>query len=218
MRILVLGASGYTGKFIKEYLTGKADAVYGTYRTKKEEHENDSSMFQFDVEQADSLQDILMQTNPEVIVSCLRGDFVQQLEAHKAVISYLRQIPHGRLVFLSTSNVFDNDLTQIHRECDAPNAGSDYGKYKAECEKIILSELGENAIILRPSFIMGKNCRRSEQLLTCMKEGLPVPTYENIEFNYTPIMQVAEWLWNIERKNHIRLSFLIEKKYRIPCK
>lgn len=197
MRILVLGASGYTGKFLKEYLTDKADAVYGTYRTKKKEYENDSFMFQFDVEQEDSLQDILMQTNPEVIVSCLRGDFVQQLEVHKAVISYLQQIPYGKLVFLSTSNVFDNDLTQIHREADAPNAGSDYGKYKAECEKLVLRELGDRAIVLRPSFIMGKNCRRSEQVLACMKAGLSVPTYENIEFNYTPVIQVAEWLWYI---------------------
>ena len=201
MRILILGASGYTGKFIKEYLTGKADAVYGTYRTQKEEYENDPSMFLYDVEKEDGLHHILMQTNPEVIVSCLRGDFVQQLEAHKVMISYLRQIPHGKLVFLSTSNVFDNDLIKIHSECDVPDAESDYGKYKAECEKLVLSELGEKAIILRPSFIMGKNCRRSEQLLTCIKKGRPVPTYENIEFNYTPVIQIAEWLWYILEHN-----------------
>lgn len=93
--------------------------------------------------------------------------------------------------------MYDKELSKVHTESDTPNAMSEYGKYKAECEKIILNGLGENAIILRPSFIMGRNCRRSEALLRTVESGEVLDIAGNIEFNYTPVIQIAECLWYI---------------------
>lgn len=197
MRILILGASGYTGGFLKDFLMRKPACVYGTYRTEREEYQNDSTMLHFDVEQPERIHEILERIKPDVVVSCLRGDFTKQMEVHKIVVSYLKKVTYGKLVYLSTSNVFDNDLTAVHTENDAVNAASDYGKYKAECEKIILNSLEDKAVVLRPSFILGKNCRRTRPVLEGVRAGIPVQTYENISFNYTPVIQIAEWLWYI---------------------
>ena len=201
MRILILGASGYTGSFLKNFFADKANEVYGTYRTQRDAYQNDSSMFHFDMEQVDEIYEILAKTKPNVIISCLRGDFNKQMEVHKIVISYFRKMMYGKFVFLSTSNVFDNDLTVVHTENDITNAHSDYGKYKAECEKIILDSLGDQAIVLRTSFILGKNCRRSRQVLEYARKKILIPSYENIYFNYTPVIQIAEWLWYILKNN-----------------
>lgn len=91
-----------TGRFLKNYFADKVDDVYGTYHTAKDEYENDLSMLYFDVEHMSGIQDILGNLKPDVVVSCLRGDFEKQLQVHRYIISYLQQVMHGKLVFLST--------------------------------------------------------------------------------------------------------------------
>jgi dTDP-4-dehydrorhamnose reductase len=53
------------------------------------------------------------------------------------------------MIFCSSTNVFDASTDSPHFEEDPPNAVSDYGKYKAECESVVTQILQEKLTIVR---------------------------------------------------------------------
>lgn len=193
MKILILGASGYAGSCIKIVLSKKFEGVLGTYHTYNEKYLNDSSMLLFDAENPERLQDILFNVKPKIVISCLIGDFEKLIAVHKAVADYLQE-SRGKLIFLSSSNVFDGELDRPHYESDIPKAESDYGKFKIRCEEVIKETLGKNGIILRLPQIYGKNCPRVLELQQSVKKHQSIQTLKNIYVNYTTNQQIAEWI------------------------
>lgn len=191
MRILILGASGYIGNAIKQSLANMYE-VYGTYRTGGKS--DDSSMYLYEVGNEELLRDILVEVEPDIVISCLRGDFGKQLKAHEFVAKYLQEKNKGQMIFLSSANVFDGDLEQPHFEEDIPEAESEYGKYKIECEKMLQSILGSRVIIIRIPEVWGRNCPRIKRLHCCIKEKIEMDTYENLYVNYTTDRQISEWI------------------------
>ena len=124
-RVLILGASGLVGKALIEELEGNYD-IYGTY------HSNGSSsdkLFRLDMDHMESISSILEELEPGIVISCMRGDFEQQINLHILVANYLRK-NGGRLYYCSTANVFDGDVSRPHYEDDETNAESDYGNFK----------------------------------------------------------------------------------------
>ena len=112
----------------------------------------------------EALQSVLDAAKPEVVISCLRGDFAQQLEVHRFLADYLRERPGTRLVYLSTANVFDALNETPHIETDPPQAQSEYGCFKIACEQMLTERLGEQLLILRLPIVWGKNCPRLQIL------------------------------------------------------
>lgn len=112
MKILVLGASGYAGACIKKVLKKGFESVLGTYRTWKEEYRADSTMLQLELGGARRLREVLNQCRPNVVISCVTGDFFQQMEAHKLVAEYLAAQGEGKLIYLSTANIGTRDLRE----------------------------------------------------------------------------------------------------------
>lgn len=200
MKILILGASGYTGGCIKETLSNSFKDVLGTYRTEKLDYLQDTSMIQYELENKEKLVEILEQYNPDVVISCLRGSFKEQIKVHKIVVQFLKE-NHGKIVYLSSANVFDGVLQKAHYEEETPKADTEYGAFKIECETLILRELGENAIIIRPPEIWGENCPRLVNILEKRKTNTPIQTYENLYINYSTNVQIAEWIVYILKHN-----------------
>lgn len=194
MNILVLGGSGYIGSKVREVLLTDHEVVYGTYCNKRQEDENDSDMFQFELGNDENLIQLLERTKPDLIISSLRGEFSLQLHAHEIIADFLSNQPNHRMIYISTANVYDGALEQPHVETDLPKADSEYGKFKIDCEELLLSRLKENLIIIRIPQVWGKNCPRILQLIHDMKEHLPIQTYENLYLNYTTDQQIAEWI------------------------
>jgi len=79
---------------------------------------------------------------PEIVISCLRGNYDEQLILHTEISKYLKK-SNGRLYFCSTTNVFDNDLSKPHYEDNMPSSCTEYGQFKIECEKRIIDILNE---------------------------------------------------------------------------
>ena len=127
MRILILGASGLAGSAIRRELKGKYETVLGTWRTKAHAPDGDPGMIRWSLEEPGRLAELLRATEPDVVVSCLRGDFGMQEEAHRIAADFLAGKPGGRMLFLSSANAFDADQTRPHFEGDRPVAQSDYG-------------------------------------------------------------------------------------------
>lgn len=201
MRILIFGASGYAGSFIKQILEMRSHFVIGTYKTYRPQFSYDSHMVQYNLEDQKGLGQLLNNINPDIIISCLNGDFKEQLKAHEIMLNFLKEGNNKKIIFLSTSNVFDGSLEQVHYESDIPKAASDYGKFKIQCENIIKDVMKNQGIIIRIPEIWGKNCPRLQQIKKCIQTKKPILTYKNIFVNYTTNEQIAQWIDYIIENN-----------------
>lgn len=188
MKILVLGASGLAGSAILRALQAEGHSVSGTSRTA-----SDPTLLPFDSEEPQAIVPLLERVRPDVVVSCLRGDFARQLESHRLLAQFLYQ-HHGKLIYLSTSNVFDGDLSRPHYEGDPPCSGSTYGQFKIACETLLQARLGADLVILRPPEIWGLDCPRLHALTRRLRAGSPLQTCENLSVNYAVDTQIAQWI------------------------
>ncbi len=199
-KVLVLGGSGLVGNaIINEMSKYKEFQIYTTFFESRMPLSQDRS-FKLNIENVDNIDEILNALDPQIIISCLRGDFNKQLVLHKKIAEYLAE-NGGRLYFLSTANVFDNDLSRPHYEDDLPNACTDYGRYKIECEKTIVEILNDNACILRLPQVWGKDSPRMKHILKLLKNNEKVVVYPKLFYNTISDTMVAEKITYIIKHN-----------------
>ena len=190
-KLLILGASGLIGKALIEECKDDFD-VYGTYFSTTSKLPDDKQ-YQLELQQLDKLKEIVRSIKPDIIVSCLRGDFDQQLEFHKQLALEIQSC-QTNLYFLSTANVFDGDFSRIHTEIDMPNANSDYGKYKIECEKTLTQILDERVSMIRIPAIWGKESPRMRLIKESIEKNQVIDVFSNLECNNLLDTQLAKQL------------------------
>lgn len=188
-KILILGASSLVGKALINEFTKDFD-LYGTYFSSSTSLPNDKQ-FQLDVQQMDTLKEIIGTVNPDTVISCLRGDFHQQLKLHNELAVELRN-KNSRVYYISTTNVFDGDLSRSHVETDAPIAESDYGKFKMECENMLRGILDERVIIVRIPAIWGKDSPRLKLIKESIKDNKVINVYSNLVCNNLSDVHLAK--------------------------
>lgn len=199
-KVLILGGSGLVGTAaINEMSKHSHYEVYSTYLHNPALLNQDRN-FKLDIKEPDCLDNILSISEPNIIVSCLRGDFDKQLAAHVKAAEYLKQ-NGGSLYFFSTTNVFDNDLSRPHYEDDLPNSQTDYGQYKLECEKRIVDILGESACILRLPQVWGKNSQRLKGLFNSINNNEEITVYPKLFHNTNTDVMIARQLCYIIENN-----------------
>jgi dTDP-4-dehydrorhamnose reductase len=199
-KILILGGSGLVGRAVyHEFKANKNYELYTTYFSNPIDMENS---FKMDIGDTENFIDLLDSVKPDIVISCLRGDFLQQLKLHIVTAEYLRE-NNGLLYFCSTTNVFDNDLSRSHFEDDTPDSQTDYGQYKAECEKRLTEILQNNAIILRLPQIWGRNCPRLDKLLHSLDNNENITVYPKLFLNTITDEMIAG-----------KMSYIIEHNMR----
>jgi dTDP-4-dehydrorhamnose reductase len=151
---------------------------------------NQDKNFKLSIEDPDNITGILNTLKPNIIVSCLRGDFNKQLKIHMKIADYLKK-NGGSLYFFSTKNVFDNDFSRPHYEDDMPNSQTGYGQYKIEREKKIIEVLHDNVCILRLPQVWGKNSPRMSELLNSLKNNKDVIVYPKLFININTDVMIA---------------------------
>lgn len=191
-RILILGASGTVGKKLMEYFSGDdAFAVTGTYCSNKTADPR-NPMLRFSAERPQDICTILEDVKPDVVISALRGDFEKQLMVHEQAARYLAN-SDGRLVYLSTLNVFDGDLSRPHYESDVRISNSDYGNFKIQCEDLLLGILKEKVAVLRIPFVWGKDSPRLREVIKGCQTG-QLSVYEDFFSNHVSDLQIAQFI------------------------
>lgn len=199
-KILILGGSGLVGTaVINEMNKYNQFDVYSTYFQNSMLLNEDKS-FKLNIQDEDNISSILNILKPQIIISCLRGDFNKQLILHEKTADYLSK-NGGRLFFFSTTNVFDNDLSKPHYEDDLPDSQSDYGQYKIECEKEISEILHDNACILRIPQVWGKSSPRMKELLNSLRSNKDVIVYPKLYHNTNTDVMIARQLCYIINNN-----------------
>ncbi|WP_144554960.1 sugar nucleotide-binding protein [Bacillus sp. X1(2014)] len=190
-KVLILGASGLVGSALLNEFKDEFD-LYGTYSTSLTSLP-DEKQFQLGVHQIDKLKEIIQSIKPEIVISCLRGDFDQQLMFHKELALEIKHT-RSRVYYFSTTNVFDGDLLKPHTESDKPMAESDYGNFKITCENILKEILDERVMIIRIPAIWGKNSPRFKLIKESIKNNKVIDVYNNLVCNNLLDVQLAKQL------------------------
>lgn len=190
-RVLILGASGLVGRALLNEFKDGFD-LYGTYSTSLTSLP-DEKQFQLEIQQIDKLKEIIRSIKPDIVISCLRGDFDPQLKFHKELALEL-QHTSSRVYYFSTTNVFDGDFSRPHTETDLPIAESDYGRFKIACENILKEILNERVMIIRIPAIWGKNSPRLNLIKESIENNKVMDVYSNLVCNNLLDVQLAKQL------------------------
>lgn len=124
----------------------------------------------------DKLLEILAYENPEIVIPSIRGDYQSQLNFHKTLADWLSG-KQKRLLYISTANVFDGDLSKPWTEHDPPMPESDYGSFKRDCETMLGNILENQLIFFRLAAVWSADCPRVQQLKRHSQTKEPYYTY-----------------------------------------
>ncbi len=120
----------------------------------------------------------------------MRGDFDKQLDLHKKLCLQVKA-SRPYFFYISTANVFDQDMSVAHTESDAPSAASEYGKFKMACEDLVNDHLDHVAIVRLP-MVFGQSCRRVKELVESASKEEALPIFPGLKLNITTNEMIAD--------------------------
>ncbi len=194
-KILIFGVTGLVGKALVNEFKSDFD-IYGTSRN--EITSTNYSNLKFDLEY-DPVETLLNTVKPDMIISCIRGDFEKQLLLHEALVAYCKRNSR-KLIFFSTANVFDGSVESVKNENDPLCSVSDYGRFKIECENLIRKNLDEKYVIVRLPMVMGAVSPRVNALRNAIKSNEKITTYDNLIMSVITDVEITKQLrWILEK-------------------
>ena len=164
MRVLVIGASGFIGRYLARRLTGTGGhEVLGTFRSRPPAREG-GSWHRVELTNLAELERVFRVSQPNVVVHLAAVADVGAAErqpgwaravnvAATGTIARLCRAQGARLVFVSTEYVFDGQRG-FYRENETPNPTTHYGRTKREAEQQA-AELASQWSILRTIIVYG---------------------------------------------------------------
>ena len=186
--ILILGGSGFIGYSLYKELSPFFN-TFGTFNSninfKKNKH-----FFKYDIEKND-IEKLLTKLKPGIIISSLRGPFENQIILHNLLINYSKKF-NFKLIFLSSSNVFDSFHNYPSYEYDKTLSESKYGIFKIKIENAILRMKNKNFVIARLPMIFGLNCPRIKEMKDKMLEKKPFEVFPNSIINVNSILKLCQ--------------------------
>ena len=185
-KVLLIGGNSLVGKSIVSGLGDNYQIIptAGHYVPK--------NGHQLMIEEPNKLVEILAQENPEIVISSIRGNYQSQMSFHKALADWLA-VKKKRLLYISTANVFDGNLSKPWTEHDLPIPESDYGSFKRDCETMLGKVLENQLIIFRLAAVWSTDCPRVQQLKLYSRNKEPYRTYPNYRVNVTPAKQIGNY-------------------------
>lgn len=203
MKILVIGISGMLGNAVfRRFSANKDYEVYGTLRsidalTAFEKNLRDNIILDIDVENVDSLIELLSRLKPNVVINCvgLVKQLAQSADPLYAIpmnsifphrLAKILSLVGGRLIHVSTDCVFSG-RKGMYRESDTPDATDIYGRTK------LLGEVDyPNAITLRTS-IIGHEIKGNRSLINWfLSQTGQVKGYSKAIFSGLPTVVLAD--------------------------
>lgn len=185
-KVLLLGSTGLVGRAIREALGGDYEIIPAAGHRKPE------GGYCLPAEEPERLLETLRQEKPEIVISTIRGDYRAQLAFHEVLADWMEG-EEKRLLYLSTANVFDGDLSRPWTEADEPRPESDYGVFKRDCEEMLRKKLGAQLIIFRLCTVWAPDCPRIRLLADHARNGKPHHTWLGDQVNITLARQVGDY-------------------------
>ena len=186
--ILILGGSGFIGYSLYKELN-PFFKTFGTYYSNNKFKKN-KHFFKYNLEKND-LEKLVTKIKPKIIISSLRGPFESQIILHNLLINYSKKF-NFKLIFLSSSNVFDSFHNYPSYEYDKTLSESKYGVFKIKIENAILRMETKNYVIARLPMIFGVNCPRIKEMKNKIQEKKPFEVFPNSIINVNSILKLCQ--------------------------
>ncbi len=197
-RIVILGASGFIGNAIYKELCSYFK-TFGSYNTPTHFFKENHQFFHYNHEQ-DDIYEILQALKPNVIISSLRGNFATQVLAHQHIIEYVKN-HKCKIIYLSSSNVFDSYSKYPSYENDKTLSESVYGRFKIKIENTIMRLPKRKWTILRIPMVFGSKSPRVEGLKQSIKLKEPIEVFPNLIVNVTTYDKLTQQIHYIINRN-----------------
>ena len=196
---MILGGSGFIGNSLYKELYPYFD-THATYLTDNAFFARNQKFHQFDVER-ESINILLDNLRPTVIISALRGNFDAQVHAHFEIIEYLLKHKNTKLIFLSSANVFDAFTNYPSYEYDKTLSQSVYGRFKIKIENALLRLPNNKYVIARLPMVFGANSPRINEIRRQLKENEAIEVFSNVVVNATSEAKLTQQLHYIINRN-----------------
>ena len=163
MRALVIGGSGFIGRYVSQRLAASGHTVFSTYNSRPPADDG-ASWRQVEITDPAALDTLFALAQPDAVVHLAAmadvGTAERNPEAATAVnvtatetIARLSERHSSRLLFVSTEYVFDG-RSGPYAEVDTPAPTTQYGRTKYQAEQGV-ARLVSNWAILRTSIVYG---------------------------------------------------------------
>ena len=197
-KILILGGSGFIGNALYKELNSYYD-TYATYKTPKTIFDNNKKFYLFDYE-LNAIKVLLDTIKPSIIISSVRGNFNSQIQLHLDIINWILKKP-CKLIFLSSSNVFDNFSNYPSYEYDKTFSESVYGRFKIKIENALLRIPNKKYALLRIPMIYGHGSVTIKEMKLHHRLKAPIEVFPNVIINATTISRVTQQIHYIINRN-----------------
>ncbi|WP_233357646.1 sugar nucleotide-binding protein [Haloflavibacter putidus] len=193
-----MGGSGFLGNAVYKELSGYFN-IAATYCTPNSQFEENGDFYHWDM-QTESILHLLENLKPDIIISCLRGNFELQLHAHFEIIHYLLK-NRCKLLFLSGANVFDAFTNFPSYEYDKTFSVSIYGRFKIKIENALLRLPNHKYAILRLPMVFGAKSPRIKEIKQLYKVNEAIEVFPNVVTNATSVDKFTQQLHYIINRN-----------------
>ena len=192
MKTILMGCSGWISHYLASEFTKRAPAasMVGTYHKKKPAF--DFPMMALSISDHHRMLDLMTREEPTAIVNLTRGESEADFNLHKKLIEFSNS-GGTHYVYASSFNACDAQLVEDHLETELPSAASEYGKFKASCERALL-ESAKKFAIFRFAATHGwapNRPSRTESFLKKIASGEKVVTPRGIIQNRTAVNDLA---------------------------
>ena len=200
-RVLVTGASGLLGTKLVKILANRGHEVIAVYHSRSLPRVQGVKSVQLDIRDRVRLEDLILKTQPEVVVHAAAYTDVDGCERNKSLawsvnvsstrsIVRVSRVVNAHIIYISTDYIFDGEKG-LYREDDIANPVNYYGLTKLVAEELVKSSELLYTII-RPSAIYGVGGSKksfAEFIVEKLVKGQPVkalvdqyvsPTYNGL--------------------------------------
>ena len=197
-KILIIGGSGFLGNALYKELNSYFN-TYATFKTASSFYEKNQKFYAFDYEN-EPVAILLDTIKPDYIISAVRGNFTSQLYFHYQLIDWIK-VNKSRLIFLSSSNVFDSFHHYPSYEYDKTFSESTYGHFKIKIENALLRLPNTKYVIARLPMIYGHGSPRIKEIKTLHHLKSPIEVFPNVVINATTVSKFTQQIHYIINRN-----------------
>lgn len=196
IRVLIFGGSSSIGTAIFKELNPFYD-LHATYYKQIRFSSNKRYLY-YDLK--DDPVFILNKLNPDIIISGLKGNFNLQIKYYDKIIKYCEAF-NSKLMFISSSSVFDSFVNFPSYEEDKTFSQSIYGRFNIHIENKLFRMKSSNWTINRSAMIFSSKSKRIDQIKESIINLSPIEIFPNLIININSENLLAKHLHYMISRN-----------------
>jgi len=196
IRVLIFGGSSSIGTAIFKELNPFYD-LHATYYKQIRFNSNKRYLY-YDLK--DDPVFILNKLNPDIIISGLKGNFNLQVKYYDKIIKYCEAF-NSKLMFISSSSVFDSFVNFPSYEEDKTFSQSIYGRFNIHIENKLFRMKSSNWTINRSAMIFSSKSKRIDQIKESIINLSPIEIFPNLIININSENLLAKHLHYMISRN-----------------